>query len=344
MTSRERVKRAIIFQHPDRIPHFLPDGGANDLLWLAPWTMGPESSPPDLQPWTRVGEIDQRIDAWGITWERAAGQSRDIGQAKKPAIPDITRQNDYTFPDRNHPRYYRAHQRAIAENNASADPLYALGVLGFASLNEGVHNVIGLDQMFLNYYLHPDSLKALIARFADKQLESIERMAEIGCDGIMLYDDWGLQDRLMVKRELIVEFFLPHYRRNWNRAHELGLDVWMHSCGMIVDILPDFIQAGLTVIQMDQQENMGLEFLSDQFGGRLAFWCPVDIQKTLSHGSPQEVTEYVLRMIHTLGSHNGGLISMCYTTPEVIGIRPENIAAMCAAFRSYEREGAGQAV
>ena len=70
---------------------------------------------------------------------------------------------------------------------------------------------------------------------AKKQLESIERMAELGCDGIMFYDDWGLQDRLMVRRELIVEFFMPGYRRNWQRAHELGLDVWMHSCGMIVD-------------------------------------------------------------------------------------------------------------
>ncbi|HNR68838.1 MAG TPA: uroporphyrinogen decarboxylase family protein [bacterium] len=335
MTSRERVKRAITFRHPDQLPHYLPDGKPNDILWLAPWTMGPDTTPPDRQPWTRIGDIDRRIDAWGTVWERANGQPNDIGQAKQASIPDITHQAEYLFPDRNDPRYYRAHRAAIAANNAAENPLYALGVLGFSSLNEGVHNNIGLDQMFLSYHLHPDHLKALIARFAEKQRESIELMAKLGCDGVMLYDDWGLQDRLMVSRDLIREFFLPHYRSNWQRAHDLGMQVWMHSCGCIVDILDDFIDAGLNVIQMDQQENMGLENLSKRFGGRIAFWCPVDIQRTLSSGTPEQVVAYVQRMMQTIGSHNGGLVSMCYTTPEVIQIKPDNIRAMCEAFRHY---------
>ena len=50
--------------------------------------------------------------------------------------------------------------------------------------------------MFLDYYEHPDDLKFLIGRLAERQRESIRKMANLGCDGVMGYDDWGLQDRL----------------------------------------------------------------------------------------------------------------------------------------------------
>jgi hypothetical protein len=110
----------------------------------------------------------------------------------------------------------------------------------------------------------------------------------------------------------------------------------MHSCGYIIEMLPKFAEAGLTVIQMDQQENMGLENLAEKVGGKIAFWCPVDIQKTMIEGSLDDIRNYVKRMINTIGSFNGGLVSMAYTTPEDIGHTPEKIAAMCEAFRKYE--------
>jgi uroporphyrinogen decarboxylase len=134
---------------------------------------------------------------------------------------------------------------------------------------------------------------------------------------------------------MIIEFFMPHYQKNWRLTHELGMDVWMHSCGHITGILTDFIEAGLNVIQMDQQEHIGLKTLNEQFGGKVAFWCPVDVQKTMVNGSPQDVEAYVKRMIQTLGSHNGGLISMCYSSPDAVGHSKDNTHAMCKAFRTF---------
>ena len=128
---------------------------------------------------------------------------------------------------------------------------------------------------------------------------------------------------------------MPHYRQNWKLAHELGMDVWLHSCGHIIDVLPMLIDAGLDVIQQDQQENMGLETLNERFGGKLAFWCPVDIQQTMINGSPAEVAAYAKRLIETLGSHNGGFVSMAYSSPKDVQHTSENIDAMCKAFRTY---------
>jgi hypothetical protein len=205
----------------------------------------------------------------------------------------------------------------------------------FSSLNEGTHIIMGLHALFLAYYEHPNDLKALIARMAYRQRESIRMLAEIGCHGVMGYDDWGLQDRTMIGLDLLEEFFLPLYRENWKLAHDLGMDVWLHSCGHIVEFLPAFIDAGLGVIQMDQQENMGLENLDRAGGGRLAFWCPVDIQQTMVRGSLDDIRRYVRRMMATVGNHRGGLISMAYSSPGAIGHTQEKIDAMCAAFREY---------
>jgi uroporphyrinogen-III decarboxylase len=189
--------------------------------------------------------------------------------------------------------------------------------------------------MFTAYYDHPTELKALIQRAAEQQRQAIRQLASYGCDGVMGYDDWGLQNRLMVKPEIIQEFFMPHYQASWQLAHDLGMDVWLHSCGYIIDILPLFVAAGLDVIQMDQQENMGLEALNDRVGGKIAFWCPVDIQKTMIDGSIEDVEAYVKRLINTVGSHQGGLVSMAYSSPEAVHHTPEKMAAMCAAFRKY---------
>lgn len=328
MHSRARVKKAIYFQKPDRIPHYLPDGGENDILWL--WFPGPG----EKKRWTKISErIEERIDEWGVVWQR--GEQGSFGEAKKYPIEDITQQEFYNFPDLNAPQYFFEAKRQIEQNQQSTNPKYCLGVLPFNSLNEGTHNIIGLDKMFIAYYEHPDYLKALIARLAEAQRQSILRLAEIGCDGVMGYDDWGLQDRQMVATELIEEFFMPHYRQNWKLAHELGMDVWLHSCGYIIDILPLFINAGLNVIQMDQQENMGLENLDAKVGGKIAFWCPVDIQKTMVHGTVEDIERYVQRMMETIGNHQGGLISMAYSSPEAVGHTPEKIKAMCKAFRKY---------
>ena len=327
MTSRERVKRAIHFEGVDHIPHHLPDGKENDILWL--WT----KRTPDPQPWTAGTDgLERRIDAWGVTWVRPVGE-HNHGEKWKLPITDITRQADYVPPNENHLEYFEDVGRAIAVNNATANPKYCLGVMPFSSLNEGTHNLMGLDNMFVAYYEEPDHLKALIARLAEGQRESIRRLHAISCDGVMGYDDWGLQDRLMVGLDMIEEFFMPHYRENWSLAHNLGMDVWLHSCGYVLPLLPRFQAWGLNVIQQDQQENQGLENLDAAVGGKLAFWCPVDVQKTMVNGSVDDIRAYVKRMMATVGNHRGGLCSMAYSQPEAVGHSPEKTAAMCAAFR-----------
>ena len=136
----------------------------------------------------------------------------------------------------------------------------------------------------------------------------------------------------MVSPDVFREHFKPRYARVYRLARELGMNTFLHSCGHIAELLEDFIQADLQVIQMDQQENMGVEELARRFGGRLCFWCPVDIQHAMVEGTPGDVAAYARRLIDEFGRFRGGFIAKWYSSFEAVGHSWENIEAMSEAF------------
>lgn len=106
----------------------------------------------------------------------------------------------------------------------------------------------------------------------------------------------------------------------------------------IVSILEDLIEIGLDVIQMDQQGNMGIEMLGKRFGGKITFWCPVDIQATMAHGTLEEIRAACRKLVTKLGRPEGGFIAAWYSDPAAVGHRPEAIEAMCDEFFKISSE------
>jgi len=86
---------------------------------------------------------------------------------------------------------------------------------------------------------------------------------------------------------------------------------------------------------MDQQENMGVENLSNGFGGRICFWCPVDIQSVMINGTLDDVRNYAKKLIDYFGKFNGGFIAKWYPSPEAIGYSWEKIKVMSKTFIKY---------
>jgi uroporphyrinogen-III decarboxylase len=137
--------------------------------------------------------------------------------------------------------------------------------------------------------------------------------------------------------KLFRQFFKPRYARVYQEAHRHGMLTFLHSCGHIADLLDDLIEAELDVIQMDQQENMGMENLARRFGGRLCFWCPVDIQQTMVFGGIEDVRSYARKLMYTLGNFNGGFIAQWYASPQAVNHSQEKINAMAETFVKYGR-------
>ena len=90
----------------------------------------------------------------------------------------------------------------------------------------------------------------------------------------------------MIQPELWRQFFKERYREQFQLAHSLGMKVFFHSCGQVYDIIPDLIEIGTDLLNLNQPDLFGIEKLGQEFGGRVCFVCPVDHQTVAIHGTP----------------------------------------------------------
>ena len=115
----------------------------------------------------------------------------------------------------------------------------------------------------------------------------------------------GSQRGMMISRQQAQEFVMPGCHKLVEQAHEYGLKVIYHSCGSILDIIPDLIDCGVDVIHPIQALAAGMEpeNLKALFGEQVSFCGGVDTQDLLVNGTPEMVAEKVgeLRRIFPTG-------------------------------------------
>jgi hypothetical protein len=317
MTPREVVQKTVLFEGADRIPYALTEVYGSDFTGVG---MTPS---PDARP--RSG-----VDEWGTRWANIGVSN--LGEVEQPILVDWSDWDNLAIPNIKDPARWTSMQGA--RERAGDRFLLASGI----SIYERAHFVRGLENLWVDIHESPDELCRLLDVLVDMNLYAIERYATAGADGYIFCDDWGLQTQLMISPVSWRSFWKPCYARIYKAAHDAGLLTFLHSCGNIVEILDDFIEIGLDVIQMDQQENMGLDELGSRFGGRITFWCPVDIQGTMVRGTPDDIRAYCRRMVATLGRPNGGFIAKWYSDSKAVGHTKEAIDAMCDEFMKINAE------
>ena len=173
-------------------------------------------------------------------------------------------------------------------------------------------------------------------------IEMTEKMADYGCavvaqarglgaDGIRFGDDWGFQHGLMIRPEVWRRIFKPQYQRLYQAAHDAGLIVMIHSCGDIVDILPDLIEIGVQVVHPLQPEAMDVRYCQREFGKDLTFWGGLGSQSTIPLGTPDDVRREVREML-ALFRDGGYLLAPAGAIPTEAPA--ENVAAIVEEARA----------
>ncbi|MCM8759404.1 MAG: hypothetical protein NC906_06495 [Candidatus Omnitrophica bacterium] len=323
MTGRELITKAVLFQGPERIPWTLPDEYGSDMIGVGilPDPNWKPSFPPTDTKWE---------DEWHCVWERLVGDITK-GQVTGHPLKSYDDFESFKWPNFKIPERYTAMREQIEQNK---DDKFVLTGIEF-SLMHRLEYLRGHENAWTDPYLEPENLHKLFDKLAELAIDQIDMAAQAGVHGIVSYDDLGFQDRPMVSPEIFHKFFAPYYKKVYQYARKKNILTFLHSCGYIIDLLDDLIDAGLQVIQMDQQENMGLENLDRRFGGKICFWCPVDIQKTMNTGTVEDVKNYARKLIDTFGKYNGGFIAKWYPSPEAAGHTKEKLKAMCETFVSY---------
>lgn len=319
MNGKELVDRAVRFTGPERIPYDLLPPYASDFVWVKPsdLRLGHLIKSDNL----RGGSCTE--DEWGCIWAHASHETSK-GYVVRCPITDYALLKTYSFPDMADPERYVQAKKAITENKEEKFVVAntRIGIISRLQLLRGFEN------MLTDPFLYPDDMHMLLDKLVGMQIQMVGRLAGLGVHGVFWCDDWGMQDRSLFSAVVFKSHFKPYYRAVYAYAHKLGLITMMHSCGNILELLEDFIDAGLDVIQLDQVESMGTTILAKRFAGKICFWCPVDLQRTMIRGTPHEVKTATRLMMKLFGEGRGGFIGKAFYLPEAITIKEENIAAM----------------
>lgn len=315
MNGREVITRVLACDKPERIG--LTYSAYNGTARLHD-TAGVGLSPdPSFEPLRydddQGGECYN--DEWGCLWRRLKGRTVG-GEVIEPPLKTWEDLDTYKLPTFDDPaRYEKA-----AEVCEKTTDRYILGSISGCCFNAARY-LRRLENYLLDCAAEPENVRRLNTLVSDLILRQVDLYADAGVQGVMFCEDWGTQERLLVSPRMWDDLFRPTFERLIDRAHRRGITVWMHSCGYIRDIIPVLVDLGIDVLQFDQPELHGLDWL-EQFAGRVTFWCPIDIQTTLQCGDEAILKAKAREMVRKLGSRGGGFIAKDYPDNHSIGADP----------------------
>ena len=327
MTSRERVLRCVTFAGPDRIPMSLPAPYPNDFC------MAGETADPDWKPY-RTWEVEdgaQWEDEWHNVWRRLSNTTR--GEVVEGALKDWSDLETYEFPRFALPERF-AHAAAVFAANPDKYRIGGLPGFPFAIMRY----LRKIEEFLADVLLYPNEVKRLQERVVAMLKDCLDQWKAAAADGVMFAEDWGTQERLLVSPWLWEEMFRPGFEALVGHARGLGLHVWMHSCGYIKEIIPSLRDIGITVLQLDQPELSGIDWLRETVGGRVTIWSPVDIQRKLPTANRELIRASAKEMIEKLGQ-GGGFIAGHYSDVRSLAVEPQWQEWACEAFAEYGGAG-----
>jgi len=346
MEPRQRVIATIELNRPDRAPILhapLPAAlikygeKLNEIFLKYPQDFGPSrfSIPKheELSPSYRKGI---HKDEWGTVWATVTDGIH--GQVYDHPLKSWEDLDAYEFPPM---QGYRQGSTIQDVSNLECRilKLREEGYFVMTGFNPGnfferMQWVRGFKNLLIDFATKSRRLYEFADRLLDFSLRSIDFVLEAKPDAVNFGDDWGTQDRLMVKPSFWREFFKPRYKKMFDLIHDHGAYVYFHSDGYIIDIVRDLAEIGVDVLN-PQFSCFRLEDLAEAAADRMCVSSDIDRQYIMPRGNPREVDAYVERVIE-LFSHagQGGLFCRGEINHDV---PLENVKAMYRAFKKFGR-------
>jgi len=174
----------------------------------------------------------------------------------------------------------------------------------------------------------------LKAAFWDAALEDLGRLVDVVAEA----DDYGTQSSMLISPRTYRRLLKPMQADIFRVIRKKLKDgfIFFHSCGNVRELIPDFIEIGVDILNPVHIAAAGMqpESLKKDFGADIVFWGGgVETQTILPRGTPHEVRENVKKNIAALAPGGGFVFNTVHNIqPDA---PPENIVAMWEALRRF---------
>ena len=172
-------------------------------------------------------------------------------------------------------------------------------------------NLRGYENALMDYVADQEILEAVYDPLYELYTDMALRMTRAGVDMIKIVGDIAMQDRVIMGPERWRHFDKPRMARLIDACRQERPDVvfFFHSDGKLTDLVDDFVEIGVSVLNPIQPECMDPMEVKRRWGDRITLHGCISIQRTLPFGSASDVRREVEELIRVCG-HNGGLVLM----------------------------------
>jgi len=295
LDSRERVRRVLAGQRPDRIPVY-------DSYWettLERWRQ--EGLPADVSPHEALDcdivmlggddtlRLPERVlekDAqYRLYWDHNGALRRDLHgplgwtsqwldyTIKTRADWDRLRHHAVYHPDRIAPGALEAYQQARAQGRA----VFYSGHACFHPTWEK----IGMEPELALMLDDPAFIHDLMATHVQLMCAIYDGLVALGMtfDGALIADDLGYVRAPLISPRLYREIVLPHHRDFVAHLAADGVPAILHSDGNVAPLIPSFIEAGFAGLHpLECKAGLDLRDLAPLYGDRLIFFGNIDVR------------------------------------------------------------------
>lgn len=196
----------------------------------------------------------------------------------------------------------------------------------------------GTQSWWMRMVAEPEACHEFLGKAVDAALAQLKQLHQaVGkyCAVLLIADDMGDTRGITIGPELWRKIYKPHYKRLFTEWHKItSMKINLHTCGSMIDILPDLVECGVDIYNPVQisANNMDPAVLKERFGDRLVFYGgSFDAVKLPTDTAPDAVYEQVKANIRTFSRNGGYIFAGVHNLP---GDLPEgHLQAMLAAYR-----------
>ena len=250
---------------------------------------------------------------YGLKADSDTGITHMIGHPWKGA--SAAEIKAWKMPDPNNPARVdglASQAKALRENTDYAIAAYKATLLGMFDLACAMR---GMDNFFMDMMADPEAAETILDRTLEFNYGVYSAMLDaVGpfLDVVEFNDDLGMQDNMLFSPDLYRSMFKPRHAEfvAMLRKKAPQAKVFLHCCGSVRQIIPDFIEIGVDVLNPIQPLARGMDpaELKAEFGNDICFQGAIDVQKGMI-GTVADVQQEVASRIGALAPGGGYVLA-----------------------------------
>ncbi len=232
----------------------------NDINWIYP----------DIVPDCFACKMEGGIDSFGVEWVQTHPELF-LPSFVKPGNPKLKNIKDWETLELPDVESWNWIESSIKFKEGLDDDRINIGVM-LSGFFERLIALMDFQYAAIALVKYPESVKALFDKIADYNISLMEHYVKYHhIEMVILHDDWAAQRSPFFRKKTLQTVILPYYKRVTDRAHELGLTFIGHCCGNAESFVPDMIETGIDIWQLQIDANPNILETIEKYGDSIMF-------------------------------------------------------------------------